>query len=277
MNEIERRSYLDAMGVPVFYLKKPIAHAKRSPVYAIPAESLDGAVISSGVRPAGANSRAGNRQGGDNSHSELAKIRLELLSPAIVKSDKGAAPAKETVKEASVVIAEQVVGSTPVLGKELQASTSSLQFKLSYYVINSRMAIVDEQPYAQNDTPERARLELLRNILTALEVDYSHCDFQAETISWPLEAEMEFDESPDEAAEQMLNGFIAQKHHSHGFQHLLVFAGSLEALLEERQVTMAAGFSMTITSSLSAMLAYPELKRQVWQQLKPLIPTLATP
>jgi hypothetical protein len=276
MNEIERRSYLDAMGVAVFYLKAPIAHAKSSPSYLIPDEPLLVEFESAlELPPTSRTFGADSGQNTENTRSELAKIRQELKSPAVVKPTVSAKPLKTLAKEVPAVPARQEPRIARRAADDAQTQSSALRFKLNYYVINGTTAIVDEQPYVQAGLPDRDRLDLLRNILAALEVDYSHCDFQAETIAWPLETEMEFDESPDKAAEQMLRGFIAQKLRSHGFKHLLVFAGSLETLFDENRSSIASEFSMTITSSLSAMLAYPDLKRQVWQQLKPLIPLLA--
>ncbi len=271
MNEIERRSYLGAMGIEVFYLKQPLALAKRSPSYLFPQDVVETEELinkSSGLHPKTTLAKV-------NTRSELAKIRLELNPTAArkteTKSESTAVPAKEVPSNPAVE--EEDIGPNSTEG--LVPSTGSLQFKLQYFVLNNTVAVLDEQPYAQTGRPDGDRLDLLRNILSALNIDYSQCDFRAETIAWPLETEMEFDELPEKAAEQMLRGFIAQKHQSHRFQHLLVFAGSLESLFEESRDSLETGFSIVITSSLSAMLAYPELKRQVWQQLKPLVPILA--
>lgn len=277
MNEIARRSYLNAMGVAVFYLKQPLVHAKSSPAYSIPdereiADKAPSSGLLSNVELPSKAAVAGQAKG--YGHSELAKIRLELKTPAAAKRDTATSLGSKTGQEVPVVIAQQQESGAPRSAGAGAIQSNSLRFKLNYYMINSSIAIVDEQPHAQTEISDGDRLELLRNILTALEVDYSRCDFKAESIAWPLPTQMEFDESPDDAAEQMLNGFVAQKHRSHGFKHLLVFAGSLESLLEANKASLAAGFSMTITSSLSAMFAYPDLKRQVWQQLKPLIPVL---
>lgn len=273
MNEIARRSYLNTMGVEVFYLKQPIPLAGKSPAYLFPSEFSQEFESSTEMPSIGEPVDKGRERSKENARSEIAKIRLGLDSQAAAKLEV----AETSAKEVPVVTAKQEKTLEPVAAKEGAAHTSALRFKLNYFVLNTTTAIIDEQPYAQSTNPDRDRLDLLRNILTALEVDHAHCSFRAETIAWPLEADMEFDESPDAAAEQMLRGFIAQKHRSHGFKHLLVFAGSLEALLEANKSSLAAEFSMTITSSLSAMLAYPDLKRQVWQQLKPLIPLLAVP
>ena len=275
MNEIQRRSYLDAMGVAVFYLKQPIPHAKQSPIYLIPEETLEPIDSGLDLKLAAAPSSRGNEQSKETAHSELARIRQQLQTSVEVSPEDKAAIEETAVKLAEAPVANQEVSGTEDTKEDVQAGAGSLQFKLNYYVINGSVAVLDEQPYAQAGRSDRERLDLLRNILAALEVDYTNCDFKAETIAWPLEPDMIFEESADTAAQQMLNGFVAQKHRSHGFEHLLVFAGSLEALLEENKGAMAAHFSMTITSSLSALLAYPELKRQVWQQLKPLIPLLA--
>ena len=277
MNEIERRSYLGAMGVEVFYLKQSLARAKRSPNYLFPEEAEGGVGVSNELLNPGVGISSDNKLAKENTRSELAKIRLGLNPTTAQKTETGFEPAAAPVEAAAQVRGPRQEDVAPSIIEDSSPSVGDLQFKLHYFVLNDKVAILDEQPYAQTGKPDRDRLDLLRNILTALNVDYSQCDFRADTITWPLETEMEFDELPDKAAEQMLRGFIAQKYQSHGFQYLLVFAGSLESLLEKGKESVESGFSMIITSSLSAMLAYPELKRQVWQQLKPLIPTLAKP
>ncbi len=276
MNELTRRSYLKAMDIAVFYLKQPLVHAKNSPIYLLPDESevaqqTPSAKLLPHVELPNKTTKAGPAKG--LGHSELAKIRLELKTPTAAKPESLTA-LKQAGLEVPVVSAQPQDSGAGAVTQVGAKQSNSLRFKLNYYLVNSVLAIVDEQPYAQTEIPDGDRLELLKNILTALDVDCSQCEFKAESIAWPLAAEMDFDESPDEAAEQMLNGFVAQKHRSHGFKHLLVFAGSLEPLFEANKTSLAAGFSMTITSSLSAMFAYPDLKRQVWQQLKPLIPVL---
>jgi hypothetical protein len=63
----------------------------------------------------------------------------------------------------------------------------------------------------------------------------------------------------------------------------LVFAGQIEAILAEPMhegtgaaehlqdfIQMPQNYHMTLTSTLSAMLSYPLLKRQVWVHLQPL-------
>jgi hypothetical protein len=90
------------------------------------------------------------------------------------------------------------------------------------------------------------------------------------------------------AAQQILRGFIAQRHGARKFSNLLVFAGQIEAILAESGVVdagdgeglqdfvqMPQGYHMTLTSTLSAMLAYPMLKRQVWAHMQPLKKRLA--
>lgn len=261
MNEIERKSYLEAMGVSVYYLKSPLAHGKKSPRYLLPALSTDELVSDTSPAPPASQQRGAPRVTKASSRAALQKLRADLQP--VSKRDEFDR-LKSDRQEESKATASPVTVDTAV------QPPAELRFTLDYFVINGAVAIVDERPHAQVNSSDQSRLELLRNILAALNMDFSTCEFKAETIVWPLVADMEFEESPAKAAQQMLNGFITQKLRSHGFKQLIIFAGSTELLFEEYKEGVDPKITVTITASLSAMLNYPHLKRQVWQQLKPL-------
>jgi len=164
------------------------------------------------------------------------------------------------------------------LAETSEATTDTLKFSLRYYRINGQFAVIDEFPLAQSGNGSADRLSLLRNILIALNIDTVACNFSYESFNWPLMEGLPVETEPSLAARQALCGFIAMRKRLDGFGNLLVFAGQIDALLlrstktaEQKDVLVKLeDYHLTVTSSLQAMLSFPMLKKEVWQQLQPL-------
>ena len=159
-----------------------------------------------------------------------------------------------------------------------EAAADTLRFSLRYYRINEQFAVIDELPHAQSDNGSEDRLSLLRNILLALNIDTDACNFAYESFAWPLMEGLPVETDPSLAARQALGGFIAMRKRLDGFSNLLVFAGQIDALLlsttkkaEQRDYRVKVeDYHLTVTSSLQAMLSFPMLKKEAWEQLQPL-------
>lgn len=290
MNELQRQAYLKVMDIQPFYLKKELSAAKASPNYDYPQAILaetpassaavqqveaSSALQSSGPAASSGVLREGNRPVG------LTDLKAELKQAA----GKIQAKPRETEKP-SVQDIESAVPATAV-----EAETAAeFNFKIRYFHINEQLAVIDELPYAQGDEGAEVKVDLLKAILSALKVNWSESDFRTESFSWPIDSPMAIEGDSKLAAQQILKGFIAQRHGARKFDNLLVFAGQIEAILAEPInadieakaegtsqdfIQAPQNYHMTLTSTLSAMLSYPLLKRQVWAQLQPLRKRLA--
>ena len=122
-------------------------------------------------------------------------------------------------------------------------------------------------------------LHLLRNILRALNIDVEAEALTPELFSWPLIEGMAEEDSSTNAARQALKGFIAGRKDQDGFKNLILFAGVIDDLLvgperaenrRDYQIEDSDIF-ITITQSLQFMLSFPELKKDVWHQLQPVL------
>lgn len=296
MNEQQRQDYLKVMGIEPFYLKKVLPAAKQSPNYDFPEIAPDSDGRSFGLRGAGgdeevhpqpfspardstkekvpnsSNSRMSSDTNGrrtkiDALKAELTQTAEVAMSPAAKESRKEAAnPAQDSPKTAPKADAAEIV-----------------EFKIRFLHINAELAVIDELPFVEADAFPPANNELLKAILAALKVNWNDDDIRSESFSWPIDAAFDFHEDPKLAAELMLKGFIAQHHGANPFANLLVFAGQLESVLESSKanasgcdyVEPSQGYHVTVTSTLTAMLAYPLLKKQVWAALQPLRRRLA--
>ena len=214
------------------------------------------------------------------------------VQPELTRSVPDVAVAKQPtlapVQASAVAKAISNAAPASAAGAAIQAQASNagealnddLKFSLRYYRINAQLAVVNELPHLQSatDTDSDAAISLLRNILQALKTDCSVCDFSSESFDWPLVAGLPMDTEPTRAAHQALGGYLAMRKRRDGFQNLLVFAGKIDELLvrdtqkgEERDYSVSdPAYHLTVTSSLQAMLSYPLLKKEVWQQLQAL-------
>lgn len=291
MNEYQRQAYLKVMDVQPFYLKKALPAAKASPSYDYPldiqkseARTSPTAVLL--VDPGSAAPRSSGPavsqevRGDSNRPVGLSDLKAQLRQA----TGKNVAKPRENEKPATQDI-EPIVPSAAIeaeIGNEFN-------FKIRYFYINEQLAVIDELPYAQGDEGAGVKIELLKAILSALKVNWSDSDFRTESFSWPIDSPMAVEGDSKLAAQQILKGFIAQRHAAHKFSNLLVFAGQIEAVLAEPVgagigaaegspqdfIQMPQNYHMTLTSTLSAMLSYPLLKKQVWAHLQPLKKRLA--
>lgn len=245
MNELQRQAYLKTMEIQVYFPRVALAGAKASPSYDVAA------------RPA-----------------------LSTASSATATAKVAAIELSEST-QANVAVSP----ATREPQRERQAvSKDALQFSLRYYKISEQLAVIDEVPHQQANASQEQAIALLQAILRALEVDSSDCEFRAESFDWPLAVELSMKNEPAVEAKHALLGFIKRRHEHDQFNNLLVFAGQIDDLLmhtseksETRDFAVgAAKYFITLTSSLQSMLAFPMLKRDVWQQLQPLRQRIAS-
>lgn len=282
MNEYQRQAYLKVMDIQPFYLKQALPAAKASPSYDYPQDihKLDELVSPAGVQPSAGS--AARQSSGQEGLAESPAVHRDSSRPvglsdlkAELRQATGKSPVKLRENEKPL---KDIAASTAVASAEAEIS-NEFNFKIRYFYINEQLAVIDELPYAQVDAGTDVRIELLKAILSALKVNWSDSDFHTESFSWPIDSPMEIEGDSKAAAQQILKGFIAQRHAAHKFNNLLVFAGQLEAILAEPEGTsgnpqdflqVPQNYHMTLTSTLSAMLSYPLLKKQVWAHLQPL-------
>ncbi|PCJ27950.1 MAG: hypothetical protein COA96_01950 [SAR86 cluster bacterium] len=269
MNELQRQAYLDVMGIQTYFPRIVLAGAKPSPVYDFPIEQL-----------AEPDPKTNGRVRIDR-ETPKEKVRHQRSRPSEPSIEK---PTIESKVESKAGVRSEQSEKREVTGLE-QADKSppleeqdKLKFSLRYIKINEQLAIIDEVPHQKSERLTREDLALLTAILTALCVDYADSEFKPESFSWPLAAQLSMKNDPAEEAKRALSGFIQMRHDTDKFSNLLVFAGQIDSLLvrQENELELrdfqakGSNYFFTITRSLNSMLAYPSLKRDVWQHLQPL-------
>ena len=161
---------------------------------------------------------------------------------------------------------------------QVRESQLALRFSLNYYFLNEKLAVFEEIVLSGSQFKRKDNLNLLRNILLALGVGTENQRFDAESISWPVAEGFSIPADQESAARFMLAGFIRRKSQEASFENLLVFTDTISDFFIRRKKAESIrdyfketeGFHLTIIQSLDTILAHPDLKSDVWQQLQPL-------
>ena len=134
-------------------------------------------------------------------------------------------------------------------------------------------------PHQLRGRDNKDAVGLLNNILLALGVDQqSASSLQADGFQWPIAEGLETGSDPKHSAKLALQGFISQRHEHFGFKNLLLLTAQLSPMLTAAGGKQTLGdlkpqesaYAVTISHSLQAMLAHPELKRETWMHMQAL-------
>ena len=260
MNESQRKVYLRAMGIDVYYPRAILPGAKPSPAYEFdliePGQSLP---IESLFVPE-EESEDPNTQleiaENQNPETESIKQEVSVRTELDAKGDLTEAEQPEQIKE---------------------EESSELRFSRRYFRVTDSVAVIDEYPLQQSADSRDKSLHLLRNILRALNIEVEV--LSPELFSWPLIEGLTEETDSANAAKQALQGFIAGRQEQDGFKNLIVFVGVIDDLLvgperaenrRDYQIENSDTF-ITITQSLQSMLSFPDLKKDAWHQLQPVL------
>ncbi len=235
LNELQRQAYLQSMGVDGYFPRRLLPGALASTQCELPVLP---AVESIPELPARS---APKQRTGPVRASEL----LDL--PQAIK------PGTETESLAPVQ------GEIPT-------------FSLSVSAVAGRLLIVDDCPLAQ--LRNRDYLTLLQNIVLALGLGKQQLAMHS--FQWPETMKGHADRGAA-AASQALQAFLARQLELGGIGQLLLMGEAASRFAADKDLPRATLLpyepaEATVLSTLSAsrMLAEPELKRDLWQQLQPL-------
>jgi len=262
MNETKRKAYLSAMGIG---FDGPTGLVSETEEFPLPGDS----------------EVAGSPSFGIDKNNDLPFPKKNLDEVVYPLDSKFADPVSAGENKARDI--RPILPSNQLKearNPEFDSEESSLSFSLNFYWINQSIAIIDEFPIQQSSVAKGQSLNLLRNIISALNIDDQDYELSAETLSWPIADGLIPLNDEASAARMMLLGFIESKLKQNAFQNLIVFAGILDHLLvfpDQREVNNDFLYSegdkkvhITITQSLQSMISFPALKRDVWNELQPL-------
>lgn len=254
MNENQRREYLSAMGIELFYPTDDVQAEKekqdtffsendpKSQARDYPKQGLVAGTAPSAIH-------------GDSSSYK------KNFNQVIDKNNSSGKSQSELIKE-----------------DRIHGNGSTLNFSLNYYFLSDKLAVLEETTKNGSVFHRKEYLNLLRKIVSALGVDVENQSFNTESISWPVAGVSALPIDQKSAARQMLNGYIRRKSQQAKFANLLIFADTIPDFFTSKKKSDGEndffndeeGFHLTICEALGEMLAVPELKRNVWNSLQPL-------
>lgn len=279
--EAERLYYLQALGISTYYPRFILPGAAPSaacllagpgiapePVVEPKAAAEVAITLKQAEAPADTAHAASNKQ---PVHDVDTAALVSALAPLKSLNKKPESNKPESNKpESSKAAKLQEVAGDPV---------GQLQFQMLLVAAGKNMAVCNQIPYLAKGVLNNKEQLLLQNLLrwlgTAVQTHITPRRF-----TWPLPglAAVSREVSGRAIAGKGLHNFMEQARQELGFSHLLLMGSNSIECLEEFQHSAPGSlpdWHLVTTHSLSEMLAFPELKKTVYQHLLPLHARLA--
>ena len=267
MEETSRQAYLRAMGVQVYFPRYVLDGAKASPEYDFLATPELSVGTSKPPEPP------------EQSEPEIPRFRSKNPDRPVIdlgnhakERTRGVSVNQKPLASASGAPESEAAAVKPqVRGRREAVSVAgTMRFDLGYFMTARGVAILYEIPPLAKDEDKARAKKLLSAILLAcgLNADQHSPRPVHEAFNWPLENDLGLSSS-DQGGAAALAGFIRRRHDGDQFEELIVFAGVVEPLIAEIGLNMP--FKQTLLASLSAMLSFASLKREVWADLQPVL------
>jgi hypothetical protein len=276
MKETQRIAYLRQMGYQQYYSRFILPGAKASVIDMAELADFETAKTARSPRMAIGDQDKVKRRG-VTSAQDGAHVTKSGIAGATTPSSPSASRAAELA-----VSNRQETRLAPDATAETSATdtnTESLRFNLQFYRINEQLAVVNEAPHQLRGKDNKDAVGLLKNILLALGVgQQSASSLQADGFQWPIAEGLDAGSDPKHAAKLALQGFISQRHEQFGFDNLLLLTAQLSPMMTAAGGKQTLGelksqesaYTVTLSHSLQAMLAHPELKREAWMHMQAL-------
>lgn len=282
MKETQRIAYLRQMGYQQYYARLVLPGAKAS---VIDKAELADPETAKTARPArkAIGDQDELKRSGVKSIQSGARDQVQVTKSGVAGSATLSKPGPSRAAELVVSNLQETIPAPDAAAEnsatDIQANTASLRFTLQFYRINEQLAVVNEAPHQLQGKDNKDAVGLLKNILLALGVDQqSASGLQADGFQWPIAEGLDAGSDPKHAAKFVLQGLISQRHEQFGFDNLLLLTAQLSPMLTAAGDKQTLGdlkpresaYAVTVSHSLQAMLAHPELKREAWMHMQAL-------
>lgn len=285
MEETSRQAYLRAMGVQVYFPRYALDGAKASPEYDFLHTPDLPVGTSEQTLPGRVERLEFSLPSAPSTHHEIPRFRSKNPDRPVIDLGNNA---KELTRGVSVNqkplmsaagMPESEAAAMKLKVREDREAVSvagTMRFDLCYFMTGRGVAILYEIPPVAKDEDKARAKKLLSAILLACGLNADHYSPRPvhEAFNWPLANDLGLSSS-DQAGAAALAGFIRRRHDGDRFEELIVFAGVVEPLMAEIGLKMPV--KQTLLASLSAMLSFASLKREVWADLQPVLARIANP
>jgi len=297
MNELQRQSYLDAMGVDNLVPRLLLPGAAASPLCVIPQELLDACRPATGMRggqarapqpmqqpvqrgaappmpsaPGGQPTAQGMAQPPTPQASAAASARAEAIKASLSPESAAAPAAPQQAAPAPVTpgaeAPEPEVAATPRAAR-VQDEPALEPFRFTLFAVGPFAFLMSEHL----DNPlgfSRAHQALLNDLCLALGIRVDWQRQSVDSMEWPPR---QMRHVKGLGAMDFIKGFLNSRLTGRE-QWLLIPFGETAGLFAQRaREGVMPGFAMPLAAGLvglDEMMRHPEAKKQVWQQLAPL-------
>jgi hypothetical protein len=250
VNELRRMAYLDALGIDSYISRSQLPGAAMTRRLAIISQRPRAVTAVTGDAPTRATSslldQPSARRTRDESDTDARNERARP-QPASESSQRGAAAPRFSL---TAIIAGDWLWLEELAGMPLTREQVQLVQSMAQALLLSRQAGDDATTSVVR--PGAIRPDAARPDVTQFD--------------WPIHTNSQLDLS-DEAAQASVAGFVSRRIEQYGCRGL-VLLGQACAL---RVPMLELGIPVVSTASSAELLARPELKRQVWRDLQPLL------
>lgn len=260
VSEGHRLAYLQEMGIQSYFPRRPLPGARPSAAYAS-LGSARSAQTPWNDETAGTAGQALQVLAAVDAVTEPAPVRSEPVVPPAISV---AEPVHVKDKLAAAVVQEQA------------AAQEAVKFAFAYIPVNESLAVISELPWARSASLAPSCRKLLADILRALELPGQEQHLNPMIFTWPLFEDVQMQ---SDSARHTLEGFLARRLKLQPVRYLFIFAEQAAPyLFPMNALPVRDSFfrhprfdvEVCVTHSLNAMDAVRELKRPVWDLLKPL-------
>lgn len=256
INEVQRQAYLNALGVQSYFPRYVLPGAKPSQPCQWP-EAFDGNL---------ARGRTEQAAGHSSPAAEAATLARE--DTALFKKSLEEKPLEEKSAGQHGAEIEQKAA--------VKQEAAENRFKVSFLVIDGRLAVISHLPYAGPDYLSARHLALLNNVVKAMGLKMPPAGVKQIPFGWPLSSGALVDNS-EIAGREALQAFLEHNMDSCRAGILLIMGEGLVNCLEPgflpgtetEKGAVNCAWQTVITKSLDQMLRLPEMtKPDVWRVLR---------
>ncbi|MFL2840268.1 MAG: hypothetical protein ACJ0BT_00265 [Pseudohongiellaceae bacterium] len=175
---------------------------------------------------------------------------------------------KESLKNAPLpasVTALEILENTQLIKTKAQKETEieEVRFQLATIHVNDDVLVLILVPYMNvSNSLNGMQKKLFINIFNSLYQGSINLNLAIEPFRWPF-SEAPHIEKDVNAAKASLGAYLEQLKGKFSFNSFIVMGGKIAPLIDS-----GANYGLTVCRSLDEMLKMPQLKREVWYQLK---------
>ena len=237
MDEITRQEYLNNMGIQSYFPRYVLPAALLSEQCAWPESVIQHA-----------------------KQSELSELKQATEKFEGQSTQEYQRELQSLVSDSVKVLATEV----PIPNSDIsEIEANEIRFQLAFIPLNETLLALILLPYVRAiNTLSQVHKQLFKNICNALSLAPVNFDVGIKPFCWPFSEAVHMDKS-EKSAKTALGAYLSQLRNEYKYKSLLLMGDKITPL-----VKVGSDCEIIACRSLDEMLKMPQLKGEVWQQLK---------